>query len=267
MLFPGIHSGDSTGHGLRVNGSARSIDTEQTEALNRCARDAQGFNSDGRGRGETAVRRTKTHLRREDPVAVLSLAVRRILQDGERCGLRFLEHAQEGKWMERGLAEDDWLRSLHDRFQRGAAGLLLALMLVGTVRPAFGSVRMVSVGIVRVRRGGDMLAMRMPFVGLRNSFVAVGLAAKEWFQATGRNRCQPKHHTSRRNDAKSEWKCWLAVRHVVNPLPVTLLPTQGEGGVVAPRIATRLRCDRSRQAAIPHIRQWRAALLWGKTLS
>ena len=171
----------------------------------------------------------------------------------------FWEHADKGNWMESLFVEDDCFRGRHDRLQRGAARLPLALVLVGTVRLAFGIVRKMGLGGVGVRRGGDLLAMRMPFVGVRNRCVAVGLAAKEWFQATGRYPCQPKHHTSCRNDAKSEWKCWLAVRHVVNPLPVTLLPTQGEGGVVAQRIATGLRCDGCRQAAIPHIRQRRAA--------
>ena len=52
--------------------------------------------------------------------------------------------------MESQLAEDDWIRAGHDCLQRGAAGAFLALVLLGTVRMAFGIVRMLSLGIVRV---------------------------------------------------------------------------------------------------------------------
>ena len=77
--------------------SARSNDTEQTEALNQPRTSAYfEFNSSERRRGEAAVRRAKTHLWREDPIAWFGLAVRRILREGERCGVRLQEQAEEG---------------------------------------------------------------------------------------------------------------------------------------------------------------------------
>lgn len=83
------------------------------------------------------MRRAKTHLGRAGPIASFSSAVRRVLQEGERCGVRFQEHAEEGNWRESRLAKDNWLRGLHDRLQGGAARTFLALVLLGTVRMAF----------------------------------------------------------------------------------------------------------------------------------
>ena len=71
---------------------------------------------------------------------------------------------------------------------------------------------MMSLGI------GGVLVMRMAFVGVCDRLVAVRITAEQRFQVAGRNARQPKHHTSRRNDAETERKLWLAVRHTVSSL-------------------------------------------------
>ena len=124
-----------------MNSPARSNDAKPTEALNQLRAGARTDSTQARrGGGEAAEGRAKTHPWRKGPITTPSLAVRRILEDGERCGVCFNEHAEESDWMEGRPAEDDRLRGLHDRLQRGAARIFLAIMLVGIVGIAFGTV-------------------------------------------------------------------------------------------------------------------------------
>ena len=52
VLFPGIHSGDSTGHGLRMNGLRAFERHGASKGVESAAQEgAQEFNSDERGRG------------------------------------------------------------------------------------------------------------------------------------------------------------------------------------------------------------------------
>ena len=83
---------------------------------------------------------------------------------------------------------------------------------------SLGGVRVMSVRIVRVLRAGGFRFMRNFLVGARDRFVAKRIAAEQRFETASRNARQPKHHTSRRNDAESERKFWLAVSHAFNPL-------------------------------------------------
>ena len=83
--------------------------------------------------------------------------------------------------MEGRLAEDDRIRARHNRLQRGAARIFLALVLVGLVRMAFGIVRMRSLGgirlmsvrIVRVLLAGGFRFMQIFMAGVRDRLLVV----------------------------------------------------------------------------------------------
>ena len=216
-LFPELNGPGFIGHGPRV----KSLRVFQQHGANEGAESAAherarfGFDSGERRGSDTAVRRTKAHFGREVPIAWFGPVVRMILREGRRCDGRFTGNAQEGNGTRDRLVEDDSLRRLGDRVQRGAARAILAAMPRGVLGIAFRPGRMMGSCAFRVVGLG---VVGMLAVMVRGCGVAVRVTPDQRFEVAGGNARQPKHHTPRRNDASGERKLCLAARHLVNPL-------------------------------------------------
>ena len=121
-------------------------------------------------------------------LAPSGLVVRQVL----RGGVCFQEHTRNGNGLNSWSAEDDRPRRRHSRTQHGAARIRFVFARAGTVHLAFDILRMMGVRVVRgLHAGGSRCDAKL-------------VAAEQLFEVAGRNAGQPKHHTSRRNDAESE---------------------------------------------------------------
>ena len=116
-------------HGLRVkslrafqrHGANGSVES----AAHECA---QRIQLGERRRGEAAVRRAKTHLWREDPIAVFSLALRFVFGRGKHWITRLKNRAEKIQRLKDGLGDNERRGDLSRCHQGGATGVVAAVM-------------------------------------------------------------------------------------------------------------------------------------------
>lgn len=152
-------------------------------------------------RGETVVRRVKTHRWREDPITVFGLAFRFVPEHGKPWIARLKHRAEKIQRFKGGLDDNNRRDDLNRCHQGGATGVVAAVVRMRIVRGLLGIMHMACF-TVRVFRNFGFLRVGMMIV------------AGQALNGAMRSRLQPKHDNARRQNAEADVKAGLPRNHI-----------------------------------------------------